>query len=186
MKGLRSIIKRVCCTTLAVALLVFAPGGGGVVAKELVKKETGPIVIKSKTLEVNDKLKRVIFTGDVSAKGAEFVINCEKMVVYYKGTPGQKGSEGKGAVIEKIVATGHVTINRSEGGTATSEKAVYDHGAEKLVLTGHPLLKRGNDFVQGDRIIIYLKENRSLVESSEHSRVKAMIFPGKWDKKVEE
>ena len=46
-----------------------------------------------------------------------------------------------------------------------------------MVLTQNPVVKRGNDFVEGDRITMYLKENRSVVESSGDRKVRAIIYP---------
>ena len=140
--------------------------------------KTGPIDIKSNSLEMNNKLKIVTFKGDVNAKKDNFVINCNKMLVYYKSSPGEseKGDKDK-TQIDKIVATGHVKINRSKGGTATAEKAIYYQEDEKMVLTGNPAVKQGNDLVKGDRITIFLNEDRSIVEGSKDSKVSVTISP---------
>jgi lipopolysaccharide export system protein LptA len=139
--------------------------------------EPVPLVIKSNTLEVNDALRIVTFTGDVDAKKDDFTILCSKMLVYYEKLPGQKEGEQGGTKIDKIVASGEVRISRAEGGVATAEEAVYYQLDDKLVLTGRPVVKQGNDFVEGDRITIFLKENRSVVESAKDNKVKATIFP---------
>jgi lipopolysaccharide export system protein LptA len=139
--------------------------------------EPVPMVIKSNTLEVNDTSRIVTFTGDVDAKKDDFTILCNKMLVYYEKPPGQKEGEQGGTKIDKIVASGEVRINRADGGVATAQEAVYYQLDEKLVLTGSPVVKQGNDFVEGDRITIFLKENRSIVESAKDKKVKATIFP---------
>ena len=46
-----------------------------------------------------------------------------------------------------------------------------------MVLTGNPVVKQGNDFVEGSTITLFLKEERSIVESSEGGKVRAVIFP---------
>jgi lipopolysaccharide export system protein LptA len=147
--------------------------------KKLKKTDSNSMVINSNTLEVDDQKRIVTFKGDVNAKRDDFVIDCQQMLVYYRTMPGQKGQEESETKIEKIVATGNVRIQRSEGGLATSEKAVYFQNEEKVVLTENPVVKKGKDFVEGDRITIFLKENRSVVESSGNRRVKAIIFPKK-------
>jgi len=141
-----------------------------------VKKKSIPIVINSDRLEIDDELKRITFTGNVVATHGELKIRCEKMVVYYLAS--NKSNTETGSKIHKIVCTGNVRIYRGkQGGIATSSKAVYYQDQDKLVLTGKPVVKQGKDFVEGDRIIIYLKQNRSIVESSKNKPVKAVIFP---------
>ncbi len=134
-----------------------------------------PLIITSNKLEVDDELKLITFTGNVVAKKGELKIVCKKMVVYYSVS---KNSSSNKSSISKIVATGNVKIYRGkQGGVATSNKAVYYQGNDKVILTGKPMVKQGQNFVEGDRIIIYLKENRSVVESSKNRSVKAVIFP---------
>ena len=99
------------------------------------------------------------------------------MLVYYENSPAEKEAGDLGTSIKKIVAIGHVIIKRAQGGVATADKAVYYQQDEKMVLTGQPLVKQGNDFVEGDIITTFLKEDRVVVESSGEKRVKAMIFP---------
>jgi lipopolysaccharide export system protein LptA len=80
--------------TLLVGLAVTDSVGSEVLEKQTEKDNPRPIVIKSKTLEVNDKTKVVTFEGDVraeiSVKGDDFVIDCKKMLVYYKNPPSQQ------------------------------------------------------------------------------------------------
>ena len=137
-----------------------------------------PIVINSNTLEADNKKKTVTFTGDVDAQMDNFAVYCHKIVVYYEEAPEKKGSGEAGTKIDKIVATGDVKIVRAEGGVATGKKAVYYHLDEKLVLTGNPVVKEKNNFVEGDRITLFLKEDRSVVESLQDKKVRAVIFPG--------
>jgi lipopolysaccharide export system protein LptA len=139
--------------------------------------EAKPIVIKSNTLEVKNDDKMVIFTGDVNAKSDDFIIECQKMLVFYENQPDQEKT-GEGATkIDRIVATGQVRITRTEGGFATAEKAVYYQKDEKVVLTEKPVVRQGNDLVEGERVTIFLKEKRSVVDSTEDKKVRAIIFP---------
>ena len=140
-------------------------------------KNQGKIVIKSDTLEMDNKKKMVTFTGKVNAKNDDFTMDCEKMVVYYKSSPSKKGTDETSTEIDKIVATGKVEIVRSLGGTATADQAVYHQVLEKIVLTGNPVVKQENNYVEGNRITLFLKEDRSVVEGSGDNRAKAVIFP---------
>ncbi len=134
-------------------------------------------MIRSTSLEADDKKGLVTFTVDVEAKRDDFTVYCRQLTVHYQKTSSSSGAEELEGRIEKIVATGDVRIVRAEGGTATAEKAVYYQQDEKLVLTGKPVVKQKENSVEGDRITLFLKENRSVVESSSETRVKAVIFP---------
>ena len=177
MKGAKNWIAILCAIYL-ISLLFPA-----VILSETARKgeetpEAEPIVINSNTLEMNNELKVVTFKGDVKAKKDNFVINCDNMLVYYESSPAApgKGDENK-TKIDKIVASGNVIINRAKGGKATAEKAVYHQKDEKMVLMGNPTVEQGKDLVKGDRITIFLNEDRSIVESSEDSKVSVTISP---------
>ena len=145
--------------------------------KDSPKADPGPMVIKSDSLEVDNKRKIVIFTGNVNCKRDDLVIDCQKLVVYYRNEPTKQESEEENVKVDKIVATGQVKITRPDGTTATAEKAVYHQNDEKVVLTGKPRVKQGNDFVEGTRITLFLREERSIVEGSNDRKVRAVIFP---------
>ncbi|MGD8229806.1 MAG: lipopolysaccharide transport periplasmic protein LptA [Desulfobacteraceae bacterium] len=135
------------------------------------------IVIKSESLELDNQKRTVVFSGQVDAKREDMTINCEKMTVYYVDQSAEKESGKTDVRIDKIVATGSVKISRPDGALAMSEKAVYYENEEKVVLTGRPVVKQGNDFVEGSRITLYLKEERSIVEGSEKEKVRAVLHP---------
>ena len=139
--------------------------------------EKNPIIVHSNTLELDQEKKLIVFEGKVRAKTEDMVIDCQKMLVYYLGSPTEKESNVESSRIDKIIALGDVIINRSDGGMARAGKAVFYQNEEKVVLTGNPFIQQGPDFVEGQRIIIFLNENRSIVEGGEKKRVKATIFP---------
>lgn len=141
------------------------------------KAVTPAIVIKSNQLEVDNQRKIVTFTGDVDAKKDDFIMTCQKMVLYYVEQPAEAGSEKMELSIDRIIAMGQVTITRADGGTATAEKATYYQSEEKVVLTGSPIVKQGDDFVEGSTITLFLKEDRSIVEGSKSKRARAVLSP---------
>ena len=159
-------------------LLFPAIGQTQVSLKEDAQKgDEGAIVIKSQSLEVDNQKRIVVFSGQVVAKKEDMTINCEKMIVYYMDQSAKKESGKTDVRIDKIVATGKVKISRPDGALAMSEKAVYYENDEKVVLTGSPVVKQGNDFVEGSKITLYLKEKRSTVEGSEKEKVRAVLHP---------
>jgi lipopolysaccharide export system protein LptA len=149
-------------------------------AEVLQKKGFGsgnePIVIRSVSMEIDNKKRVVVFTGSVEAKKEDMLIRCQKMSVHYQDKGPEKASENKGFKIDRIIAKGEVKIDR-EGGSATADEAVYYEDEEKLVLHGNPKVKQGEDYVEGSIITVFLKEDRSVVEGGGDQKVKAVLAP---------
>jgi len=81
--------------------------------------------------------------------------------------------------VQNIVAAGNVRIDQ---GTrwAVGGQAVFDQGQRTLVLTENPVLHDGPNVVAGDRVVVFLDENRSVVEGG-RKRVKAVLYPNSND-----
>jgi lipopolysaccharide export system protein LptA len=79
--------------------------------------------------------------------------------------------------LQEVIAVGNVRI---DNGTrwATGGRAVFEQGTRTVVLTETPVLHDGANEVAGDRVIVYLDENRSVVEGG-RKRVKAVLHPAK-------
>jgi lipopolysaccharide export system protein LptA len=129
---------------LAAAPAPFAPEKG--------KRE--PIVVTSKRMEAEKLGDTVTFIGDVVLKKEAMTMNADRLIVHYD--PPAKD-------IREIDALGNVVVTQ-EGRVALGEKAVYYSREEKLVLTGDARIIENENQLGGDRIILYLRENRSMVE----------------------
>lgn len=139
--------------------------------------DSGPIVIHSDSLEVDQQKRVIVFEGKVKAQSDDMVVDCEKMIVYYTENPSRGESAVESRKIDRIIALGNVRVNRSDGSMANAGKAVFYQGEDKIVLTDNPSVRQGQDLVEGERITILLSEQRSIVEGSEAKRVKATLFP---------
>ena len=135
-------------------------------------KETPPgkrtITVTSDAMEADSKGKVIVFRGNVAAE-EDFLLCSEELRLFY----------GPEETVEKISASGDVRIFQEER-TAESREALYDRSSRTIILTGEPVVKRCADTVRGDKITVYLDEDRALVESSEGGgRVRAVIMPEK-------
>jgi lipopolysaccharide export system protein LptA len=91
---------------------------------------------------------------------------------------GQQGGQTTGpdtGRVQNIVAVGNVRIDQGQR-WAVGGHAVFDQGQRTLVLTENPVLHDGPNVVAGDRVVVYLDENRSIVEGG-RKRVKATLYP---------
>ena len=97
------------------------------------------------------------------------------------GAPSQNGQQSGQTTgpdtgrVQNIVAVGNVRIDQGAR-WAVGGHAVFDQGQRTLVLTENPVLHDGPNVVAGDRVVVYLDENRSIVEGG-RKRVKAVLYP---------
>ena len=158
-------------------------------------KNKEPIVVTSDRLDYDYRGNVVVYKGAVQATQGKLKITSETLTVTFvedkekEKKNGQAPAEGGlalgagSAKLKEIVAEGKVRI---EDGTrwATGGRAVFDQANRTLVLSETPVLHDGANEVLGDRVIVYLDEDRSVVEGG-RKRVKAVLYPDREDKKAE-
>jgi lipopolysaccharide export system protein LptA len=126
-----------------------------------------PIDITSDRLEADDAAKEIRFLGQVVARQGNVTLYAREMRVFLPP---------KGQEIERIEAFGDVRIVQGEK-VATAEKGVFHNEDGRIVLTGTPKVHQGRDFVTGDEITVYIREEKSVVRSGGDSRVRAIVHP---------
>ena len=132
--------------------------------------------IKSDRLEAYEQQQQVIFIGNVVAKQGELTILGDRMTIFYlKGENPKSNDEGVGTKIDRIMVEGSVRITQKNV-VATGERAVYFDEENKVVLTGEPRVQQDKDFVQGDKITLFLDTEKSIVEGGPSGPVEATIF----------
>lgn len=93
-------------------------------------------------------------------------------------TPPTDTNPANKLTLQTVTCTGNVRIDQATR-WATGGKAVFDQSKRTFVLSEKPFLHEGQNEVSGDRITVYLDENRSVVESSPAKRVQAVLYPDK-------
>ncbi|MDA8099220.1 MAG: lipopolysaccharide transport periplasmic protein LptA [Nitrospiraceae bacterium] len=121
----------------------------------LEKGKREPIVITSGRMEADKLDDTVVFRDNVVLKKEGITLNSDVLTVHY-----EQGARG----VHDIEAQGNVVV-RQEGRVALSSKAVYYSKEEKIVLTGEPRIVEKDNELRGEKITIFIREDRSLVES---------------------
>jgi lipopolysaccharide export system protein LptA len=134
----------------AIFLMAAAPDPD---APEKAKRE--PIVVTSDRMEADELGNTVMFIGDVTLKKENMTLTTDHLVVYYDAV--DKG-------VREIEAQGNVVV-RQEGRVALANKAVYHSKEEKIVLTGNPRIIENENQLGGERITMFMRSERSLIES---------------------
>jgi lipopolysaccharide transport protein LptA len=125
---------------------------------------TSELRVKARTLDGDNKKRVATWSGDVKLTKDKMTIDCAKMELYWKKAEEKANSQTPQGSIDRIVLTGDIKISQpkdesSDEILATAEKAVYYTDDEKVVLTGTPVLKRGDDIMEGLSITLYLDED---------------------------
>jgi lipopolysaccharide export system protein LptA len=143
-----------------------------------------PITITSDHLEYEYKNGVIVYRGDVLAVQGDVKIRSNELRITLART--DEGGGGKSATglddastsrVQAVVASGSVRIDQGAR-WAVGGRATFDQANRTLVLTESPVLHDGPNEVAGDRVVVYLDEDRSVVEGG-RKRVKAVLFPGK-------
>jgi lipopolysaccharide export system protein LptA len=128
------------------------------------------VEITSERLNADYGKGLIRFLGTVVTRKGDVTIYSEELVLHLE--QGEQGSQK----VREIEAFKNVRIVQGER-VATGQAARLDNDAEKVVLTGSPRVQEGKDFVEGDEITVFLKEDRSVVKSRPGSRTKAVFHP---------
>lgn len=191
--------REVACAALVLVLAAGAPGRAEETAAAAsaapnalfqslsLGSGKGPVRIDSDTLELDYKTSNITYRGHVQVTQGDVTLNSDRLSITYdpaavKGPKtDESGTRAAGANrIKQIVAEGNVRIRQ---GTRLAEgrRAVFDQAKQTVVLSDGAVLHEGPNQVAGERVIVYLQEERSVVESGSNSRVKAVLYPGKSD-----
>jgi lipopolysaccharide export system protein LptA len=177
---LERFLRNIIFVGVLIAFL-YQPGGalGATRQKPRIEKNQ-PIQIVSDRMDAYNEKRMVVFSGNAVATQGARTIRADSLTIYYKEN---KKTDGRTAVevegtgdLERMEAKGHVTITEGER-VATGDDAVFEQDIQKITMTGSAVLREGANIVRGDRVVVFLDENRGVVESLENKRVTATIYP---------
>ncbi len=151
--------------------------------------------ITSQKMTVRNAENKAIFEGAVILVKGALTVHSDVMVVFFKPQEAPAGEKPDPArdkpvpppaakpgardemptlgnkSVSMIEATGKVVTIEKNDGRATCRKAVYFGDEDKLVLTGDPVAWEKGTRVAGNKITMYLAEDRSVVEGGSRVRI---------------
>ncbi len=150
------------------ALFPYYPNGEAA-GLETTKPQAGmaeTITIDSDRMELDQKNNTIIYMGNVVAVRGDVTMKSETLTATY--SPEMQR-------LTEVVAEGNLEVTQGNR-IATGTKAIFNSDDNSVVLTGDPVIRQGNSQVSGCRIIMFINEERGVVEGG-CQRVKAVIFP---------
>jgi lipopolysaccharide export system protein LptA len=151
-----------------------------------------PIEITSRKLNMKFGKGSVeaTYDGNVKVKQGDVTMSCDRLAIDYDVKDAKPGQDARNPKLMKdmqtvsnmrsITASGNVKIVQGDR-MAMAGKAVFDNNKRTIELTDNPRLWQGPDRLIGNKIVIYIDENRSEVDSE----VRVIISPGKQKKEQE-
>lgn len=127
-----------------------------------------PVTVDADQLENLQKEGVVVFSGNVVASQDSSTQYADRMEVYL---------DDKRDRIVRTVSTGNVRVVTKDCRTGTAKRAEYYDAEQRVVLIGNARVWRDDNVVTGERITIFLAEDRSVVEGGQQERVKAVFYP---------
>jgi lipopolysaccharide export system protein LptA len=183
----RSILRSSLCV---VAVFTAAPAWAEAGPAKAGLDDSSTTRITSRTMTVKNQENKAIFQGDVILTRGALKVHSDEMVVFFRatGSTGQSDHSGdhsndKGNAVvgpdkskrsadlptvsnrsvSMVEATGSVVIEKDDG-RATCRKAIYYESEGKIVLTGNPVAWQKGTKVSGEKMTMYLAEDRSVIE----------------------
>jgi lipopolysaccharide export system protein LptA len=127
-----------------------------------------PISVSANALDFDYRTRVLTYRGDVVATQGDITLQSNTLTVALD-------TGGQAQHLKEVVAEGAVRLSK---GTrwATAGRAVFDQTARTVVLSEDAVLHEGANQVSGERVVVYLDEQRSVVEGGT-GRVKAVLYP---------
>lgn len=134
---------------------------------------SAPIKLQANQLDADDNAKTAIFSGDVIAEQAGFVMRTPEMHATYTGAAGLADVAGAdpaapkapAAQISRIEARKKVKVTTTDGNTVDGDWADLDMKANKVTVGGDVKLTQGRSVVTGTRLIIDMTTGKSTLDT---------------------
>lgn len=147
-------------------------GQGDLLSRLSLTSQSGPVNISAKELEFDYKTRTLTYRGNVIVSQADLKLSSDALRVIL--------DEQAREVIREVTAEGNVRIQQGER-VATGGRAVFDQARRTVVLSEKAVLRDGPNEVAGERVVVYLDEQRSVVEGGKQ-RVRALLYPQQLEK----
>jgi lipopolysaccharide export system protein LptA len=148
----RTVAALVLTGCSAAALVVSTHASGQGIAGF---DSSAPVNYEADRIELQDKQKQVILSGNVDIRQGDLAMRAGRTVVAY--------TQGQSVQIQRIDAAGGVRVTRGNE-SAQGDVAVYDFNRRVITMVGNVALQRGSDNLRGGRLVIDLATGLSSVD----------------------
>jgi lipopolysaccharide export system protein LptA len=136
-----------------------------------------PMQIDADRMIIHEQERRATFEGGVHVRQGDLLLQADRLDVWVKHSPVTEEFAYGSGNISKISAQGHVQVTQGSR-NVTADEAIFDQERQELVLIGNLSGRDGDYQVAGDKMVIYLEEQRSVIEGSRIIIPPSAVQPG--------
>jgi lipopolysaccharide export system protein LptA len=129
-------------------------------------EEKFPVNIEADGVKYFGKEQYSIFSGNVKATYKDMKLYADIMKVVFDSNK----------EVENIFCTGNVKMVK-EGMYSLSKEAEIKVKENILILKGNAKVWQGENYLEGEEVIVYNNDNRVVVNRAENKRVKVIFYP---------
>lgn len=150
----------------ASAVAKESKGGDPLLARLALDRSGEPVNVQADKLEFDYEQRVLVYQGRVLVEQGEIELRTDLLTI----------TLGKDKVaLRSVVAVGNVLLKQGKR-TATAGRAVFDNQAQTVVLSENAVLTDGANQITGERIVVDLARETSVVEGGS-GRVRAILYP---------
>lgn len=199
----RSPDRWIACSAGAAAFLfaalgtAHAQGGPSNAMQGFSQNRDQPIQIEAASLEVRDKKKEAVFSGNVKVVQGDTTMTSKTLVVFYdqnspseqpaapkkgakaaSGAPIQSAAPGPtgSSSIKRLEARSNVVVTQKDQ-VVTGDLAVFDTRANLITISGGVVMTQCKNVMRGDRLMVDMTTGMSRVES-DSGKVQVLLPQG--------
>jgi lipopolysaccharide export system protein LptA len=174
-----------------------APSGPPNALQGFSQNRDKPVKINSAELEVHDKDKLAVFSGDVHLIQGDTDMRTSKLIVYYDDQPpppAASAQAGTGSAeitpqqnqqIKRVEAKGKVIVVQKQKDPtqkdqrATGDEGIFDMRANTVTMVGNVVISQGDSVLTGDNLTVNMTTGDALLtcKDKEKCRVKGLFNP---------
>jgi lipopolysaccharide export system protein LptA len=139
-----------------------------------------PVKINANELEVHDKDKIAVFSGDVHLVQGDTQMRSSSLVVFYDDQPpppappptSGKGTQASAQItpqqnqqIKRVEAKGSVIVTQKDQ-TVTGNEGIFDMRANTVTMHGNVLISQGTNVIKGDRLTVNMTTGDAAVTAA--------------------
>ena len=143
-------------------------GGDSLFGDFSLRSRREPISVHSDKLEFSYRDRVLTYSGQVVVTQGDLTLKADLLKVTINDDTADR--------LQEITALGNVEIAQGVR-SAAGGKAVFNQRQRTIELSEGAVLMEGPNKISGDRVIVYLDEERSVVEGGD-GRVQALLYPG--------